>query len=339
MKKFIVLLLLFIYISPVVLADDGTFDPLQSGANMVTTGIGNVFTKAADLCFSLGFNATTEEMNIHEHYGYAVNAVYLMSTIDYNPLNNSFVKDIMVKTAVIGLFLIIFYIFLGAITVNLSGVDSSINYRKVGILGNGYAHPINEYAITIMKACLLMIFGYAIIYFSITIESIFTKLLMIQILDRITPTTQNIVMYCMMALCYLIMSLVIAYRLLIISLFAAGYMIIVGLYCFGITRESAISCFWYFEKMLFLRTIIVGITVLGVGIISTVSSNIAPIGAIIGLVAGDVYLYLQSLMYAALILILVITSLKLIFGISSIFGAAHKAIRTMRYTRNLTGYF
>lgn len=335
MRRFYAIILLLIYISQPVLADDGGVDPMQVGANMVTTGIANVFTKAADMCFSLGFNATTEEMNIHENYGYAVNAIYLMATIEYNPLDNSFVKDTMVKTAVVGLFLIMFYILLGGTAVNLSILDSSINYRKVGILGNSYARPINEYATTIMKACLLMIFGYVIIYFSITIESIFTKLLMIQILDRITPTGENVIMYCMMALCYLIMSFAIACRLLIISLFAAGYIAIVGLYCFGITRESAVACFWYFEKILFMRTIIVGITVIGVGIISSIKISPQPIGVVEGLA----YLYLQPIMYVALILILVITSAKMIFGIKSIFGAAYKVIRTVRYTRHLTGYF
>jgi hypothetical protein len=334
MRKCIVFLLLLIFITQPVLADDNSIDPMRVGANMVTTGIANVFTKAADSCFSLGFNATTEEMNIHENYGYAVNAIYLITTIEYNPLDNSFVKDMMAKTAVVGLFLIMFYILLGGTAVNLSNIDSSMNYRKIGILGNNYNLPLNEYATTIMKACLLMIFGYVIIYFSITIESIFTKLLMIEILDRITPTSQNVIMYCMMAFCYLIMSLAIAYRLLIISIFAAGYMVIVGLYCFGITRDAAIACFWYFEKMLFMRTIIVGITVIGVGITSSFKISPEPIGVVEGLA----YLYLQPLMYAALILILVITSLKLIFGIKSIFSTAHKIIRTVKYTNHLVEY-
>jgi hypothetical protein len=111
-------------------------------------------------------------------------------------------------------------------------------------------------------------------------------------------------------------------------------MAIVGLYCFGITRESAVACFLYFEKILFMRTIIVGITVVGVGIIYSVKISPQPIGVVEGLA----YLYLQPVMYAALILILVITSVKLIFGIKSIFGAVSNAIRTVRYTRHLTGY-
>jgi len=305
------------------------YDYLQAGENMVTNGIANVFTKAADSIFTLGFNATSQEMNLHENYGYTINIIYLMSTIIYNPLDNPFIKNTMLSTSVIGLFLIIFYIFLGAAHVSLNSFTSESQMRFSRILSDRYHIPINEFGVTILETFLMMIFGYFIIYLSIELEAMFTKLLMFQVLDRITPTGQHAVMYFMMAICYLIMSLAIAYRILIISLFCAGYLIFVGLYCFGATRDTAIAAFWYFEKILFMRTIIVGITVLGIGITSSLQGVLNPDSN--QLLGFAISIQIEPLMYLALILILVITSVKLIFGIKSIFGAAYKIIRVSRY--------
>lgn len=326
MKKAIATLIILIYLIQPVLAG---IDPYEVGSNMVTKGIANVFTKTADSIFTMGFNATSQEMNLHENYGYTVNIIYLMATIVYNPLDNPFVKSTMVETAVIGLFLIMFYIFLGAAHVSLNSFTSERHVRFSKILGDRYHLPINEYGVTILEAFLMMIFGYAIIYLSVELEGVFTKLLMFQVLDRISPTGQNVVMYFMMAICYLIMSLVIGYRLLVISLFCAGYLIFVGLYCFGVTRDTAIAAFWYFEKMLFMRTIIVGITVLGIGVTSSIQGVINPVSnPILGFAIS---IHIEPLMYLALIIILVITSIKLIFGIGSIFSAAYKVIRVSRY--------
>jgi len=326
MKKAIATLIILICLSQPVLAG---IDPYEVGSNMVTNGIANVFTKTADSIFTMGFNATSQEMNLHEDYGFTVNIIYLMATIVYNPLDNPFVKNTMVYTSIIGLFLIIFYIFLGAAHVSLNSFTSERHMRFSQVLSSRYHLPINEYGVTILETFLMMIFGYFIIYISIEMEAVFTKLLMFPVLDRIAPTGSNVVMYFMMSICYLLIALAIGYRLLIISLFCAGFLIFVGMYAFGVTRDTAIAIFWYFEKMLFMRTIIVGITVLGIYIITSLKGALNPDSNV--LLGIGISIQLEPLMYLSLILILVITTIKLIFGIKSIFGAAYKIIRVSRY--------
>jgi len=151
---------------------------------------------------------------------------------------------------------------------------------------------------------------------------------MFQVLDRIMPTGNNIIMYLMMAICYLIIGIAIAYRIIIISIFHASYIAWIGLYCFSVTRQAAVAAWWYYIKILFMRTIIVGVTVIGVGVISYVQ---VPTGSL-GEDALELVLVLliHPLLYSALVLILVIICIMFIVGIKNVMSASKYAIR--RYT-------
>jgi phosphoglycerol transferase MdoB-like AlkP superfamily enzyme len=82
-------------------------------------------------------------------------------------------------------------------------------------------------------------------------------------------------------------------------------------------------------KVLFLRTIIVGITVLGVYIISSIKID-TTLNPFLGVVEGLGILYLVPILYVALTLILLLVSLKIIFGISNIFRTSRQAYRSIR---------
>lgn len=215
------------------------------------------------------------------------------------------------------------------ISINWYQITSLKNRDTAYILSTRCHLPINEYTLTIIEACVLMIFGYVVLWMLLTFETWIAKQIMLSVLDTIQPTGDNKIMYIMMSICYIVMSLVIAMRLLILSLFCSCYMIFVGLYCFGFARESAISAFFYFVKMVFLRTIILGITVLGVGIISTIKvyPNSNPFLVIL---EGFGVLYITPLLYTALMIILLIVSICMMVGLRKIFWTARTVRRTTR---------
>jgi hypothetical protein len=310
--------------------DDGNFNPLDAGVEMVGRGVVYGFTVLADEGFKVGFNETADTSDVRENYGVVVSIIYTMATIEFDPSSNEFIKEIQLRTNIIGIFLILFYVLMGGISVNWYSMTSAKNRETATILSTRYHIPINEYGVTIAEGCLMMIVGYSVLRLTLKIELILTKLIMLQILDRITPTGENTIMYIMMSICYVIIGIAIAYRLLCIALFHASYLVFVGLYCFGMTREVAWSAFIYYLKILFLRPIIVGVTVIGVGIISTfkVSTDINPF---LGVLQGIGILYIVPLLYAALILILMIICIKVIFGISNIFHTSRKVMRYARY--------
>jgi hypothetical protein len=297
--------------------DSSYFDKVSG---TIADGIHLAIVRLADEAIMMGFRANDEELKIRDNYGYVVQMIYLMATAEFYPEENPFIQEVQIRCNIIGIFLILFYIFLGASSVNLISFRTAESAKIASKLNSKFHLSISEYGATVMEMCLMQIFGYFFLWFTIQIEAVFTKLIMLNILDKIAPTGENTIMYIMMTLCYLLIGIALAYRIIIISLFHCGYLIVVGLYCFNISREAAKAAFYYYLKMLFMRTIIVGITTVGVGVTSSI--DVGSLGlAAIGL------LYIWPLMYAALILILILISLKLIFGIQDIFGKTAKLVR------------
>ena len=313
---------------------EDSYSPLDMGKQMVGEGILYGFDLLADQGFKVGFNTTNSDQNsVKQNYGMAVGVIYALATVEFDPSDNPFIQEIQIRMNLIGLFLILFFVLMGAINVNWYAVTSAQNRAKAYILSNRYHVPVNEYGVTIVEACLMMVFGYVILRISLMVELVFTKLIMLQILDRIAPTGENTILYIMMSICYVLMSIAIGIRLLEIAFFHCSYLVFIGLYCYGATREVAISSFMYYLKILFLRPIIVGITVIGVGVISSI--KISPdINPVLQVVEGMGILYIVPIMYAGLILILLIVSIKVIFGITSIFRTSRQAYRTLRYGIN-----
>ncbi len=310
--------------------DESTLDkinPLNIGKKMVGEGGIYFLELLGDAGFKIGSN-NTDTVTVKENYGNAVALIYTLATIEFDPSENTFVKDIQLRFAIIGFFLILMFIILGAINVNIYAITSASNAEKAWILNNRYHIPINEYALTLIEACVMMTAGYILLRLTIVMELMFTKLIMFQVLDRIVPTGSNIVMYLMMSICYLIIGLAIAYRIIVISLFHASYIAWIGLYCFAITRPAAISAWWYYIKILFMRTIIVGVTVIGVGMISYIQ---LPRDTGTNRVIGDLLqLFIHPILYSALVLILVIICIIFIVGIKNVISTSKYVVR--RYT-------
>jgi hypothetical protein len=295
-------------------------------------GIAYGFEYIASQGYKLGFNTTSEDqMSVKRNYGTAVAIIYILATVEFNPLENEFVRDMIKSTNEIGFFMIIFFVFLGAINVNYYRFTSMSNRQKAYILSTRYHIPMNEYVFTIIEACILMIFGYVILWITLTMETWLSKQIMLPILDRIAPTGDNIIMYIMMSICYVVLALVIGLRLLIIGMFCGSYLVFVGLYCFGISRETAEQAFKYYLQVLFLRPIIIGITVFGVGIISSIKINPEATDAM-KILQGFGILYLTPILYVALMIILLAVGLVMIIGIRNVIRAERIATKRKGHT-------
>jgi hypothetical protein len=295
-------------------------------------GIAYGFEYIASQGYKLGFNTTSEDqMSVKRNYGTAVAIIYILATVEFNPLENEFIRNWIKNTNEIGLFMIIFFVFLGAINVNYYRFTSMNNRQKAYVLSTRYHIPMNEYVFTIIEACILMIFGYVILWITLTMETWLSKMIMVPILDRIAPTGDNIIMYIMMSICYVVLALVICLRLLIIGMFCGSYLVFVGLYCFGISRETAEQAFIYYLQVLFLRPIILGITVFGVGIISSIKINPEATDAM-KILQGFGILYLTPILYVALMIILLAVGLVMIIGIRNVIRAKRLATRRRGHT-------
>lgn len=305
-----------------------SLNPLNVGKKMVGEGGIYFLELLGDAGFKVGVNGTSDTVNIKKNYGQAVALIYTLATIEFDPSQNAFIKEMQLRFGLIGFFLILLFVLLGGASINIYSITSAKNAKKAYILSNRYHIPINEYALTLVESCLMMTGGYVILRLTVMMELMFTKLIMLQILDRIAPTDSNVIMYLMMSLCYLIIGVAIAYRILVIGLFHATFIVFIGLYCFGITRPTAVAAFMYYLKMLFLRPIIVGVTAAGVGIISFIGvpQNTSGTEAL-DLLSNFI---IQPIMYSALVLILVVICIMFILGVTTVINASR--IMVKRYT-------
>lgn len=327
-------------------------NPVTQGKVMVGEGFMYFLELLGDSGFQVGTNDSTGMAGVKENYGQAVAVVYSLATIEFDPYQNDFVVEFQLRSALVGAYLMLMFILLGALDVNIYAATSARNVDRAYILSNRYHVPINEYVLTLIESAAMISIGYVVLRTTLLIELLITQMIMFQVLDRIAPTGGNIVMYLMMSLCYLIIGFAIAYRILIVGMFHASYIAFVGLYCFGITRPAAISAFWYYMKMLFLRPIIIGITTLGVGMISAMHINVdtsdvqyivdntsamsahatMPASFVIsGAGSLVVHFIVQPLLYSALIIILSIVCIAMIVGVKNIINASRYALKRYAY--------
>lgn len=305
-----------------------SLNPLNMGKKMVGEGGMYFLELLADAGFKVGETENQDTLSVKENYGNAVALIYLLATVEFDPSQNEFIQKMQLGSGVVGLMLILMFVILGAMQVNVSTIFAK-NTDKAWLLSNRYHVPINEYALTLVEVGIMVAAGYVVLMISLQMELLFTKLIMFQVLDRIVPTGDNIVMYLIMSICYLIIGIAIAFRILVIGMFHAFYVPFIGLYCFGLTRPAAVAAWWYYIKMLFMRTVIVGITVAGVGIISYIK---LPRDTGFDRVAGDLLImFIHPILYSALVLILVIVCVMFILGIKNVISTSKYVIRKYTY--------
>jgi hypothetical protein len=121
-------------------------------------------------------------------------------------------------------------------------------------------------------------------------------------MDSIAPTPDNVILYFIMAVLYLIMSIFFAWRTIVIGLVAAFALVLGGLYVMEYTRPAATLAIKYFLSLTFMQVIIVAVTSGGVLIIQGLKDlTLLPASS-------------ELTLYLALMLLLVAIGLFLVLG-------------------------
>lgn len=290
----------------------------------VTNGIINALNKLGDEGFKLGMNdSNAEQLKISENHGLVVAIIYTIATIDWDPFSVAFIQEMQYRTAIIGFFMLIMFIILGAMNVNICAMTTSSQFRNQFLLSNRHSSPIVEYCVTIIEALLMVLFGYTILRLTLLFESVLSQLVMIPILDRIAPTGDNTLLYLGFISLYICMGIVLGIRFLIIGIYAGSFIFFVGLYLFGYTRPIAVKAFLYFLKIVFLRFAIILITTMGVGIITSIQLD-PNLPATVNIGIGLIKLYLVPLMMLGLLIILLAISVTILLDIRGVVGTAKR---------------
>jgi hypothetical protein len=320
-------------------SEDSTFPTSDEGednwdlgdmlTDAVTNGIFNALNKLGDEGFKVGLNESADTINVSKNHGLVVVMIYLIATIEWDPSEVPFIQEMQLRTAFIGIFMLLMFIFMGATSVNIYSMTAGRHERNAYILANRYHLPINEYVITILEALLMMLFGYTVLRMTLLLEVVLSRLVMIPILDRIAPTGENTLLYLMFVLLYIFVGIAIGIRLLIIGLYHGSFMFFVGLYCFGFTRPISIKAFLYYVKVVFLRFAIILTTTIGVGIIQSIQLD-PNLPALVNIGIGLLKLYLVPLMMVGLCIILLIISVVVLFELKDVIATTKRVYRAAR---------
>ncbi len=319
-KVLIVLLLLSSTVMPVMAAD-----PVQAVEQAVKNGFIDVFVSGADSLteqspnnYSYDTGKSTSNSTpvdnyseqvaaVNEKYGPSVSTIYMMSAYNHDPYQSPTVKAMRLKTALIGLFLFVLYVFWGAAVVNFScGAHISLAERAHYVYTNT---PISEYIHGLIRAFIGILFIHYFFKFVILLNSGLTLVSMGDVLNAVQVTKHQWVLYCIMDVGCWIESLFIGMRILAMDLIA-GCDILLG--AIAGTRPGlkfSKSMVWYFCKITLLQCILVSFSAFGLAIV-----NESP---------G----WLQVPEYLGLLIILFGISLVIMLGFTKAFSTGKKLAR------------
>lgn len=215
------------------------------GEEMISNGIKAFFTSIADSVFNIG-GSTNETESVKNKYGYAVGSIFKIATYKNDPYTSDTVKAMREKTAVIGVFIFILYVFYGAACVNLSCGGLGLFERAQYTVSKA---PIDEYKNTLIIAFGAIFFVYYIFRFITLFNQSITTEAMYSVLDAIPLSVDNWVMYLSMSICYGLESVFFMIRIIMMNLIPGSDILLGALFAFSFTRGLAIETVKYFTKI------------------------------------------------------------------------------------------
>ncbi len=300
--KFVIFAIVIAVLLPGMCAADvpEMLNPFDNGAKMVQKGIDSFCIGLADDMFDLGFEIGGNNSGTNSSVS---NAVFSFATFTFDPFQLEGVQNIQHESAIVFLIIIFLYIFGGATMVIISRFAPEQMRAIDYILGtSNRSFAFQKYIWNLCIAVFVMVFGYFAVKFVLVLNYVLTSLLMVGVMDSIAPTPDNVILYFIMAVLYLIMSIFFAWRTIVIGLVAAFALVLGGLYVMEYTRPAAVLAVKYFLSLTFMQVIIVAVTSGGVLIIQGLKDLIL-------LPASS-----ELTLYLALMLLLVAIGLFLVLG-------------------------
>lgn len=249
MKKICVILVILIIASTTYTASAGLGDGAKEA---ISEGMDEFCISKADQIFSLSFSGFDDSAGTN-----SVGYIYNIASYTPNPFESSVVKQFtdyskeLFKSCYPIIILSAFIVML----VTHYKADSLQQFSQaMGIKLAGKSNILSKKA---YDGIIIAIFMYIFIYFVLAINDYLTKSVMISILDVVSPSPDNLVLYCMMAIAYGVMWFFFSVRTLVIYLFC-GFALIIGLgLLVDFTKEKATDICAYFTQAVFFQFIIV----------------------------------------------------------------------------------
>lgn len=295
-------MLIFLMVTPV----SAELNATSAGANMVKSGINSCIIGLADDLYNSGVGIFDTNVSNSS----STTAIFAIATYTYDPFENQGILNLQYISALIFLIMIIIYIFLGAagiiVTRYIPALSTAVSFITKG---GSYGSYIQNLATGMIVA----LFTYIFIKFILEMNYVVTHLIMVDVLEAVAPSVDNIVLYFMMAVCYFIMSIFFLWRMLIIGIVTSFALVFGVMLVFDSTRNIAKGIFSYFVSMVFMQSIICGATAAGIRIIQASNGSADS----------------EMLRYLSLILLLVVIALLMCLGIHRVIWGAKKGIQVI----------
>lgn len=278
----------------------------ESASTAISNGIENFFVSLADSIFDMSFSGFDDT----EGNG-TVGYIYNIASYTPNPFESPVVQDLINWSKSIFASAYPILLLCAFIAALLSHYNATALQKIEQITGVHVGNKSNILARKAIDGIIVAMFMYIFIYFVLTLNDILTKAAMGGIIDSVAPSPDNIILYFMMAICYLFMGFFFSLRILVLYLFC-GFALVIG-FCLLIdfTKETAISICTYFVQIVFFQFITVAYFAVSVLIIKEVTNPLDING--------------QMMMYTVMLLGGVFIAVKMMFGTKVIKWVGNRA--------------
>ena len=244
-----VVLAVVILFSSTSIATAGLSD---AASTAISNGMENFCISAADNIFSMSFSGYDDSAD-NGTVGY----IYNIASYTLDPMKFEITQDFIEFSKSVFKESYSILLLCAFIAVLLTHYKTNALQQIEQITGAKISSKSNILARKAIDGIIVAVFMYIFIYFVFTLNNILTKAVMINILDVISPSPDNFILYLIMAVCYLVMGIFFSLRTLILFLFC-GFALVIG-FCLLIdfTKETAIGLCTYFVQTVFFQFIIV----------------------------------------------------------------------------------
>lgn len=264
-----------------------------AASTAISVGIEYFFISAADNIFSMSFGGYDDSAD----YG-PVGYIYNIASCTIDPMKYDITLDFIAYSKSIFMEAYPILLLCAFMAVLLTHYKTNALQTFEQVTGVHIGNKSNILARKAIDGIIVAVFMYTFIFFVFTLNNILTKSVMINIIDVISPSPDNFILYFMMALSYFFMGIFFSLRTLILFLFC-GFALIIGL-CLLIdfTKESAIGLCAYFVQTVFFQFFIVLYFSACILIIKAITNPILPDGErtmYLVMLLGGVYLAIRMM--------------------------------------------
>ena len=262
--RIILILILTSLIIPATADIKDQINPISAGSWMITAGINQFVRGIGDDAINAGFEITNVTGTPIEG-GTTINAIFKIASWTYNPYNNQGIIDIIKFTMTVWGVLMLISILAGLIWVNIQDTKPNTAQSISFITGVNTNTAFSHYINNIKDSLLIAIFSHIMIYLILALNLVLSRMILYTLVDVIAPSPENIILYLAMGVTYLVMAIFFLIRFFVINIFVAFAPLLGILYTANyFTKSIAEKAFTLFCTMVFMQTIIVFFTAVGI---------------------------------------------------------------------------